>query len=144
MVESAKDYLVSQAEVVRDRLEGHKGAVNSLEVYSQSGGEGYLAASYEGVVMSASDDGTALVWDLRNNKRVMIMQDKGTTQGREIVKAKFLNTPNYAVTIFGDSLALFDLRKPAIIVSEASKTFENPSKSGEDLNDLDVCLTATG
>ena len=46
MVESAKDYLVSQAEVVRDRLEGHKGAVNSLEVYSQSGGDGYLAASY--------------------------------------------------------------------------------------------------
>lgn len=47
MVESAKDYIVSQAEVVRDRLEGHKGAVNSLEVYSsQSGGDGYLAASY--------------------------------------------------------------------------------------------------
>lgn len=37
---------MSQAEVVRNRLEGHKGAVNSLEVYSQSGGEGYLAASY--------------------------------------------------------------------------------------------------
>ena len=94
--------------------------------------------------MSASDDGTALVWDLRTNKRVMAMQDKTATQGREVVKAKFLNTPNYSLTIFGDSLALFDLRKPAIILSEASKSFENPSKTGEDLNDLDVCFTATG
>jgi WD40 repeat protein len=94
--------------------------------------------------MSASDDGTALVWDLRSNKRVMVMQDKATTKGRELVKAKFLNNPNYALTIFGDSLALFDMRKPAIILNEASKTFENPSKTGEDLNDLDVCVTATG
>jgi len=27
-------------------------------------------------MLSASDDGTALIWDLRTNKRVMIMQDK--------------------------------------------------------------------
>jgi len=30
-------------------------------------------------MVSASDDGTAMIWDLRINKRVMLIQDHNTT-----------------------------------------------------------------
>ena len=48
------------------------------------------------------------------------------------------------MTIFGNSLALFDLRKPSIILSQTVKHYENKSKTGEDLNDLDICVTPSG
>lgn len=95
-------------------------------------------------MVSASDDGTALLWDLRTNKRVMFIQDKATTEGLEIVKAKFLHNANFVATGYGDSLSLFDLRKPAIIVSSASHNYPNLAKNEEEINDFDITLTPTG
>ena len=96
-------------------------------------------------MISASDDGTAMIWDLRINKRVMLIQDHNTTQGAEIVKAKFFDHGNYVMTAFGNSLATFDMRKPAIILSEPFKLLPQPhNKSEEDLNDFDFAYTSTG
>jgi len=48
------------------------------------------------------------------------------------------------MTAYGDSLSIFDLRKPAIILSSALKSYSNPSKTSEDLNDFDLTQTPTG
>jgi WD40 repeat protein len=95
-------------------------------------------------MVSASDDGTAMIWDLRINKRVMLIQDHNTTQGAEIVKAKFFDHGNYVMTAFGNSLATFDLRKPAIILSTPLMYLPNLNKSDEDLNDFDFTYSQTG
>jgi WD40 repeat protein len=95
------------------------------------------------LLLSASDDGTALLWDLRINKRVMLIQDKATSEGggsREIVKARFLPGSNFVLTAFGDSLATFDVRKPAIILSQAHLIHQSPAKNSEDINDIDVSV----
>lgn len=78
-----------------------------------------MSQTYQQLMLSASDDGTAMIWDLRTNKRVMLIQDQQTTEGREIVKAKFFDQGNYVMTAFGDSLATFDVRKPAIILTQS-------------------------
>ncbi len=95
--------------------------------------EGYLQSNdgfqESGILLSASDDGTSLIWDLRINKRVMFIQDKVTTQGKEITKAKFLDNGNYVMTAFGASLATFDVRKPAILITKADHHFDNPSQT---------------
>jgi WD40 repeat protein len=78
MVEKiVKDYVFGESEIVRERLEGHKGAVNSLDMYNRGDSttttdSGYLAsAGSQQYMLSASDDGTALIWDMRTNKKVM-------------------------------------------------------------------------
>ena len=95
--EEVKDALIASdaCEVVREKLEGHKAAINSLDFFRpQSVGEGYLNSnplySVNGLLLSASDDGTSAVWDLRLNKRVLLIQDKETSGGVEVVKAKFV------------------------------------------------------
>jgi hypothetical protein len=50
----------------------------------------------------------------------MLIQDKQTTGGAELVKARFMHNANYVVTAHSDSISVFDLRKPAIIVSQSS------------------------
>jgi hypothetical protein len=69
MVESAKDFLLQSSEILREKLEGHKKSVNSLDIYhpSPQSSDGYLASAYKEpgrLMVSASDDGTALLWDL--------------------------------------------------------------------------------
>ena len=125
---------------------GHKSSVNSLDIYNpeKSSDNGYLGQTYQQLLLSASDDGTAMIWDLRTNKRVMLIQDQQTTEGREIIKAKFFDSGNYIMTAFGDSLATFDVRKPAIILTKSFLTHSQPHKSEEDFNDFDFCHTSTG
>jgi hypothetical protein len=57
------------------------------------------------------------VWDLRINKRVMMISDKVTMDGRDLIKAKWVCGGSYVISAFGESMALFDVRKPAIILS---------------------------
>lgn len=80
MVESKiKDLIISsdQTEVVREKLEGHKASVNSLDYYKPlKEAQGYLNSAYQqesGLLLSASDDGTSLIWDLRINKRALLI-----------------------------------------------------------------------
>ena len=48
------------------------------------------------------------------------------------------------MTAFGDFLATFDVRKPAIIISKSLILHEKPHKLEEDFNDFDFCHTSTG
>ena len=50
----------------------------------------------------------------------MFIQDKDTTQGKEITKAKFLDNGNYVMTAYGASLATFDVRKPSILLTKSN------------------------
>jgi WD40 repeat protein len=89
MVEkSIKDFLLAseKTEIIREKLEGHKDAVNSLDyLLPNKANEAYLQSNdgfqESGIFLSASDNGTSLIWDIRINKRVMLIQDKDTTQG---------------------------------------------------------------
>ena len=54
------------------------------------------------------------------------------------MKAKFLDNANYVVTAFGESMAIFDVRKPSIIVNEALK--QHSCNAGEEINDIDVTV----
>ena len=81
MVESKiRDFLIASdhTEILREKLVGHKAAVNSIDYFHPQIAEnesGYFQQSFKdhGLILSASDDGTALVWDLRINKRVMLI-----------------------------------------------------------------------
>ena len=64
---------------MRERLEGHKESVNSLDILKRAyalHSDDYLGSkSFEGsdIMVSASDDKTMMLWDLRINKRVMLL-----------------------------------------------------------------------
>lgn len=47
------------------------------------------------------------------------------------------------MTAYGDSLAVFDVRKPSIILNEACYASPN-GKNEEEINDFDVTKTVTG
>ena len=87
-------------------------------------------------MLSASDDQTMMLWDLRINKRIMLLQDKKEITS-EVIKAKFVDS-SYVVCAFGPKLALFDIRKPSIMVTQ-SKILQSEAK--EELNDFDLCFS---
>lgn len=87
--QAIKDFLLAKdSEIIRAKLEGHKDTVNSLDILKPigGGGEPYLSKYDTGLLLSASDDGKMNLWDMRIDKRV-VMIDGGT----EVVKAKFIN-----------------------------------------------------
>ena len=61
----------NENKILRDRIQGHTGQVNSIEVIKSSEG---LTAHEEGCLLSASDDGMARIWDLRRNKGVILFR----------------------------------------------------------------------
>lgn len=42
------------------------------------------------------------------------------------------------MSAFGESMALFDIRKPSIILSQCLQHYDNPSKNGEEINDFSI------
>ena len=78
------------------------------------------------------------LWDLRIDRRIMkIMDSSALTEG--ITKAKFLSN-NYLICASGPTLATFDLRSPAIILSSLLTS----TSASEDLNDLDLTQDQDG
>jgi hypothetical protein len=75
----------------------------------------------------------------------MMITDKAVTAGREVVKAKWVHGGKYVMSAFGDSLALFDIRKPAIILSQSFQYYESPARNNnEEINDFDVTYHLAG
>jgi WD40 repeat protein len=72
-------------------------------------------ASAEGCILSASNDGTARIWDLRTNKGAILLKHSG--EKKAIVKAKYLYGGKGVLTVSGNNVNLFDLRKPSLIIS---------------------------
>jgi WD40 repeat protein len=84
-------------------------------------------------LLSASNDGTARIWDLRTNKGVCLL--KATEKG-EVATAKaglFKSAPFLAVTAINSKLNFFDLRKPSLVLKE----FGN-SCNLDEINDVDM------
>lgn len=67
----------------------------------------------------------------------MMLQDK-LTLGTEIVKAKFIES-SYVIACAGNTIGIFDIRKPNILVSKVS--LSNTSNSDE-INDMDFTGSA--
>ena len=65
MVEKQLEQL-SLNQITREKLTGHKKQVNSINAYASS-------QSFCECLLSASDDGTARLWDLRTNKGTMLL-----------------------------------------------------------------------
>ncbi len=97
-------------EIVREFLLGHKKSVNSIQHMLPS-------TNLPECLLSASDDGTARIWDLRINKGVMLLNH--TSQSQEVICAKMINyngLSHLTVTATGQSLNFFDMRKPSLII----------------------------
>ena len=97
---------------MRDKIEGHSDTVNSIELIHSSAG---LVPNTEGCLLSASNDGTARVWDLRTSKGVILLKH---AEKKGIVKAKYMYGAKGVLTISGNNVNLFDLRKPSLILSQ--------------------------
>ncbi|CDW79253.1 wd40 repeat-containing protein [Stylonychia lemnae] len=139
------DFIFSKfSEVVRDKLEGHSDTVNSVDILDPSKSIGkklnteqnYLSKQQfheHGLLLSASADKTMAIWDLRLNKRIMMIQDSSQIVD-EIVKAKFMSD-SHVICATSNVIGLFDIRKPAIIL----KKLDLSTLIGEDeVNDIDV------
>ena len=98
---------------MRERIIGHTATVNSIELIHA--GAGLVNNSIEGCLLSASNDGTARVWDLRTSKGVILLNHTGEKQ--PIMKAKYLYGAKGVLTVSGNNVNLFDLRKPSLILS---------------------------
>lgn len=57
----------SDPEITRDKLIGHKGSVNSVQLLRN-------LTNLPDCLLSASDDGTSRIWDLRTNRGAVLLQ----------------------------------------------------------------------
>lgn len=73
------------------------------------------------------------IWDLRINKSIMLLQDK-LNMNSEIVKAKFIDS-SYLISASLNTVSIFDVRKPSIIVNSC---FLSKETNSEEINDLDI------
>ena len=73
-------------------------------------------ANTEGCLLSASSDGTARVWDLRTSKGAILLKHDG--EKRAIMKAKYMYGAKGVLTVSGNNVNLFDLRKPSLILCQ--------------------------
>ncbi len=86
-------------------------------------------------LLSASDDGTSRIWDLRINKGVVLLHH---TDKQEIACAKFgvaSGLANVVATAQGKSLHFFDVRKPSLVL----KSIKNTSNVDE-INDIAIAF----
>jgi hypothetical protein len=86
-------------------------------------------------LLSASDDGTSRIWDLRINKGVVLLQhtDKG-----EIACAKFgvaNGLANIVATAQGKYLRFYDVRKPSLVLKSIKST-----SNADEINDIGIAL----
>ena len=94
-------------------------------------------------LLSASEDGTARIWDLRTNKGVVLLKPEGSTT-KEIQRASFGEQMDYPIvaTATDDTLCFFDLRKPSLILRstqiELDEELKNPEFHPEDINDISI------
>jgi len=84
--------------VVRTKLAGHLDTVNSIQVSGDR-------------LLSASDDGTARLWDLRTGKSSTLLRHPTRDP---IAVAKWCD--NYVVSAVETTINLFDVRKPTLLV----------------------------
>jgi WD40 repeat protein len=66
----------SKSQIIRDKLIGHSKSINSIQLISDN------------QLLSASDDSTTRLWDIRTNKGVMLLKSKSPM---EVAVAKSLN-----------------------------------------------------
>ena len=94
-------------------------------------------------LLSASEDGTARIWDLRTNKGVVLLKPEGSTT-KEIQRASFGEQMDYPIvaTATDDTLCFFDLRKPSLILRSTQigldEELKNPEFHLEDINDISI------
>lgn len=92
-------------------------------------------------LLSASEDGTARIWDLKTNKGIVLLKQ---TDNKEIQRAKFAETLAYpiVITAAGDSLNVFDLRKPSLILKAieigCNEELKTDSRNQDDINDISI------
>ena len=67
----------------------------------------------EDKLLSASDDGTVRIWDVKTNKGVSLLR----TQSREPV-SKAVWAGDYVFSASDSALQLFDVRNPSLIVQQ--------------------------
>eukprot|EP00347_Sterkiella_histriomuscorum_P008436 403345101 len=131
------------SEVVRDKLEGHSETVNSIDIkkpvqqseFHQEDSSNYLAQPQfqdYGLLLSASADKSMAIWDLRLNKRIMMISDSVNIDD-EIVKAKFIGDHS-VICAWSNQVAIFDVRKPSILMRE-SKLIQQGAN--DEINDID-------
>ena len=100
-------------------------------------------------LLSASEDGTARIWDLRANKGVVLLKPEGSIT-KEIQRASFGQNMDYpiVVTATDDTLCFFDLRKPSLILRSTKIGLHEESKNleihSEDINDISIQSTKKG
>ena len=132
----------NSSEIVRESLLGHKGSVESLELTTG------LSIVPDGL-LSASEDGTARIWDLRTNKGVVLLKPEGASTN-EIQRAAFGANCDYPIvaTASGETLSFFDLRKPSLILKSTKigldESFKTSEFHSEDINDVTIQSTAKG
>ena len=112
---------------MRAKIEGHTDTVNSVEIVN---GAEEFSGNQDGCLLSASDDGTARIWDLRTNKGVVLLKH----EGQEVVKAKYMYGAKGVLTATGTAINLFDLRKPSLVVQSTASI----DKHQDEVNDIDL------
>ena len=108
--------MVSSEQITRESLQGHTAQVNSIAFHTAQ------------TLLSAADDGTARVWDLRTNRGVHLLKHEAPVN-------KVLSlAQEYAVTATDKQVHFFDLRKPQLVVN----SLKNTLGCSDEINDVGV------
>lgn len=85
-------------------------------------------------MLSASSDGTARVWDLRTSKGAILLKHSGEKQA--IIKAKYNYGAKGVLTVSGNCVNLFDLRKPSLILTQTQVAGDKANS--DEINDIEI------
>lgn len=68
---------------------------------------------------------------MRTNKGIILLKHE---EGQEVVKAKYMYGAKGVLTAAGNSINLFDMRKPSLVL----KSMASVDKNLEEVNDIDL------